>query len=91
MATTFTLPRHLFTGESRQQLIDGLEEVTGLSCPLTLHYALGDEDRRWDELVNRAVQRVLPEVAALLDAAAAEWERAPIEIEWRRVAKAVPA
>jgi hypothetical protein len=92
VATTYTLPRHLFMGESRQSLFEGLQEAVAGTCPDTLYKALPDEDLRWDQLTDRAIARVLPEVAALLDAAiAAEWERTPIEIEWRRVPMALPA
>ncbi len=64
----------------------------GGSCPEVLHLALGDNDRRWDQLCDRAIARVLPEVAALLDAAiAAEWEKTPIKVEWHRVPRAVAA
>lgn len=35
-----------------------------------------EDDFRWDALSDRAIERVLPDVAALLDGAiAAEWER----------------
>lgn len=90
--TTYQLPKHLFSGAARQQLVDGLKEAVAESCPDVLDEALGERDLRWDQLTDRAIARVLPEVAALLEAAiAAEWQKAPIEVRWRRVAKALPA
>lgn len=90
MAIPYDLPRHLFSGESRQSLLEGLQEAVAASCPLALHDALEDDDLRWDQLTDRAIARILPQVAALLDAAIAEeYQRNPIEVE--RVLKAVPA
>jgi len=91
MATPYILPEHLFTDpDARQQLVDGLEEACTLSCPLPLHEALGESDRRWDDLVSRAIQRALPEVSDLLETAIAqEYQRAPIAVE--PALKAVPA
>jgi hypothetical protein len=93
VTTTYTLPKHLFSSDiARQTLTDGLSEGVAASCPGTLYDALDESDLRWDQLCDRAIARVLPEVAALLEAAiAAEWENDPIEIEWHRVPKAVPA
>ncbi len=89
---TYTLPRHLFTGESRQTLLEGLQNGVAATCPDTLHKALEDSDLRWDQLADRAIARVLPQVVTLLEAAIAEeWADAPIEVEWHRVPSAVPA
>ena len=83
--TTLTIPQHLFTGEARGKLVEGLQNATAGACPDRLYERMADEDLRWDQLSDRAIARALPEIVALLDAAfEAEWERTPIEMPERR-------
>ena len=35
MATPYTLPEHLFTGDSRQPLLEGLQDGVAATCPGT--------------------------------------------------------
>lgn len=92
MATTSVPLKVLTDPDALKELSEGLANATAATLPPSLYDAMGQEDRRYDELCDRAVATILQMVAGMLDdAIAAEWERAPITVEWHRVAKAVPA
>ena len=80
--TTATTPSVLGDPEARQQLEYGLANATGaLGASWPALEGMGDADMRWDDLCERAIDKILPQVAALLDAAiAAEWQRFPVEL-----------
>jgi hypothetical protein len=83
IVTTTTFPPSVLSDpEARQQLIDGIHNATatlGAFWPELV--GMAEHDMRWDDLCERAIEMILPQVGAMLDAAiAAEWRRFPVEL-----------
>jgi hypothetical protein len=81
--TTSTLPPSVLGDpDARQQLVDGMHNATAtLGAFWPQLDGMGEADMRWDDLCERAIEMILPQVGAMLDAAiAAEWKRFPVEL-----------